>query len=250
MTRSTQEYQRVQALLAEGRNDCEVSRITQIPRGTVRDWRRGVSASTLRPPSERDLRCRIDHDFSTQAPAPYCYLLGMYLGDGYIARYPRGVWCLRITTDSRYPGIIEECCRAIEAVLPGQRPYKYRRPSQCVDVCMYSKHWVCLFPQHGPGRKHSRPIRLQPWQSRLVKRATESFIRGLIHSDGCRVIANDRGLRSVRYHFTNRSEDIKSLFCAALDDLGIHWTRSSERQLSVYRKDDVSRLDEFVGPKR
>ncbi|MBB4855083.1 hypothetical protein HNP40_002475 [Mycobacteroides chelonae] len=28
-------------------------------------------------------------------------------------------------------------------------------PTRCVDVAMYSKHWPCLFPQHGPGRKHS-----------------------------------------------------------------------------------------------
>ena len=26
------------------------------------------------------------------------------------------------------------------------------------------KHWPCLFPQHGPGRKHERKIRLEAWQ--------------------------------------------------------------------------------------
>jgi hypothetical protein len=72
---------------------------------------------------------------------------------------------------------------------------------------MYSKHWPCLFPQHGSGRKHERLIHLEPWQEKLVKQTTES-LRGLIHSDGCRVIANDRGVKSVRYHFSNRSEDI------------------------------------------
>lgn len=68
----------------------------------------------------------------------------------------------------------------------------------------------------------------------------------MIHSNGCRVVANDRG---VRYHFSNRSEDIIGLFTAALDRLDIHWTRSSKRDVSVYRKADTARLDTFIGPK-
>jgi hypothetical protein len=73
-------------------------------------------------------------------------------------------------------------------------------------------------------------IALEPWQQAFVHQATEEFVLGLIHSDGCRVVANDRGVlpfRSIRYHFSNRSEDIIGLFTAALDKLGIHWTRST-----------------------
>lgn len=75
------------------------------------------------------------------------------------------------------------------------------------------------------------------------------FLRGLIHSDGCRVVANDRGVMSVRYHFSNRSEDIKGLFCGSLDQLEIPWTRPSPYQVAVYRKAATARLDEFIGPK-
>jgi hypothetical protein len=114
---------------------------------------------------------------------------------------------------------------------------------------LYSKHWPCLLPQHGPGKKHTRPIVLEPWQQALVDQATEEFVLGLIHSDGCRVVANDRGVRSIRYHFSNRSEDIIGLFTAALDKLGIHWTRSTKYIVSIYRKADAARLDEFIGPK-
>jgi hypothetical protein len=83
----------------------------------------------------------------------------------------------------------------------------------------------------------------------LVQRATEQFIRGLIDSDGCRVVANDRGVRSVRYHFSNRSEDILGLFSGALDVLEIPWTRPSKHVIAIYRKAAVARLDDFVGPK-
>ncbi len=94
-----------------------------------------------------------------------------------------------------------------------------------------------------------RPIRLEPWQVALIKQGTEEFIRGLIDSDGCRVVANDRGVKSIRYHFSNRSEDILALFSGALDALGIPWTRPSQYCIAVYRKAAVARLDEFVGPK-
>lgn len=32
--------------------------------------------------------------------------------------------------------------------------------------------------------------------------------------------------------------------------MGIHWTTSGERTIYVSRKDDVARLDQFIGPKR
>lgn len=247
MTRSRDEVVEVLHQVGLGRNDCEIARLTGIPRATVRDWRRGRHLITSRPHRDGQLHC--DHDFSQLPPLEYSYLLGMYLGDGYIAAGRRGVWRLMVTTDSRYPGIIEECCRAMEAVLPSKRASCLQRASQCVDVCMWWKHWPCLFPQHGPGKKHERHIHLEAWQELLVCEAADSFVRGLIHSDGCRIIANDRGVASVRYHFTNRSEDIKRLFCWALDRLDIPWTRPCHRQIAIYRRAAVARLDEFVGPK-
>lgn len=175
-------------------------------------------------------------------------LLGLYLGDGCISR-SRRVWRLRITLDNKYAGIIERCRTAIDTLMPGQYAAILPQPKGCVVVSHYSKHWPCLLPQHGPGRKHLRPIRLVPWQEVLVKQATEQFIRGLIDSDGCRVVANDRGIRSVRYHFSNRSDDIRGLFTAALDAIGIPWTRPSRYVIAIYRKAATARLDEFVGPK-
>jgi hypothetical protein len=176
--------------------------------------------------------CRIEHDFLALVPEAYCYLLGLYLGDGCISRSQR-VWHLRITLDKKYPEIIDRCCTAIDALFRGQRASISPRNYGCVDVSHYSKHWPCSFPQHGTGTKGLRPIRLEPWQELLVKQAAEQFIRGLIDSDGCRVVANDRGIGSVRYHFSNRSDDIRALFCGALDEVCIPWTWPSEYQVAV-----------------
>jgi Homeodomain-like domain-containing protein/LAGLIDADG DNA endonuclease family protein len=235
----------VQRLIADGLNNCAIARQTGVPRRTVSDWRRKPS---VRSRDTGELPCKA-HNFDGPRAGAYSYLLGLYLGDGCISQYARRVWHLRITLDKKYPAIIDRCCAAIDALFPTQhaaiRPRKYG----CVDVSHYSKHWPCLLPQHGRGPKHLRPIRLEPWQEVLVKQSTKEFIRGLIDSDGCRVVANDRGVRSVRYHFSNRSGDIRGLFTAALDNLGIPWTRSSQYVIAVYRKAAVARLDEFVGPK-
>lgn len=190
--RSLQDFEAVRNLFNSGCNDSEISRLTGVPRGTVRDWRSGARDRTFRHSNSSEHRCGASHDFSTLPAQAYSYLLGMYLGDGYIADHPRGVYRLRIFTDIQYPGIIEECRVAMETVMPRQHAYRLRMQSRCIEVSMYSKHWPCLFPQHGPGRKHERPIELEPWQEQFVDQATESFVRGLIHSDGCRVIANDR----------------------------------------------------------
>lgn len=243
--RSAEQFEAARRLIEAGVNDCAIARQLGVPRPTVRDWR---CRPQTRPRLARGSGCGVVHDFSALPAAPYCYVLGLYLGDGCISRNQR-VWRLRITLDKKYPGIIERCRDAIDMLMPGQRASVQKQPKGCVAVSLYSKHWPCLLPQHGPGKKHLRPIRLEPWQELLVKQGTEHFIRGLIDSDDCRVVANDRGVRSVRYHFSNRSDDIRGLFCAALETLGIPWTRPGKYIIAVYRKAAVARLDEFVGPK-
>lgn len=105
--------------------------------------------------------------------------------------------------------------------------------------------------------KHTRKIELNPWQEEIVAEFTQEFIRGLIHSDGCRsmnrvrrrLACSERWYEYPRYLFTNASDDIRRLFTDALDRLGIEWKRSNKRVISVARKEAVARLDEFVGPK-
>jgi hypothetical protein len=238
---SAEKFNAAWRLIAAGINDCAIARQIGVPRTTVRDWRRRPAIRS------RHLSGPCSHDFSQLPANAYCYVLGLYLGDGCISRSGR-VWHLRVTLDKKYPAIIDRARQAIGVLMPGQRAGIVQRVG-CVDVSMYSKHWPCLLPQHGPGMKHTRAIALEPWQQALVDQATKEFILGLIHSDGCRVIANDRGVRSIRYHFSNRSEDIIGLFTAALDALDIPWTRSTKYIVSIYRKAATARLDEFVGPK-
>lgn len=119
------------------------------------------------------------------------------------------------------------------------------------------KHWLCLFPQHGPGRKHERAIVLEEWQTEVVSAFPADFLRGLFHSDGCRV--NNWATRVVsgrkkrydcpRWQFVNASEDILGLCTRALDLVDVPWRRSAARVVSVSRRDAVTRLDGLIGPK-
>jgi hypothetical protein len=245
-------------LLDGGLNDCEVARRIQVPRSTVRGWCVERDAAQVRignvAKSPRD-NCGVEHEFSVLPGRAYAYLLGMYLGDGCISAAPRGVWKLRITLDSKYPRIVAECQAAMKEVLPANKPGVCRSAQgRWTEVYAYSKHWPCLIPQHGPGRKHMRQIHLRPWQKNIVARNRRSFLRGLIHSDGTRIIATERKgdyvRRAPRYAFSNLSADIRSLFCESCDALGIPWTQPSERQIAIYRLNAVAELDTFVGPKR
>src|SRR5205807_4161837 len=121
------------------------------------------------------------------------------------------------------------------------------------DVCSYSKHWICFFPQHGPGPKHGRPIELTYWQQRIVLTHARDLLRGLIHSDGCRAInrvhVRGRWYAYPRYFFKNESRDILDLFGDACDRIGVEWRYNRYNSISVARRKSVALLDEFVGPK-
>ena len=119
----------------------------------------------------------------------------------------------------------------------------------CTEVCAYWKHWPCLFPQNGPGMKHTRQIRLDKWQENIIVNEPEMFLRGLIHSDGYRGLNWVNGKGYARYQFCNRSDDIRALFCWGCDLLEIPWRRMNRYNISVARRDGVARLDQFIGPK-
>jgi hypothetical protein len=188
-----------------------------------------------------------------QAREAYAYVLGLYLGDGYLVRFPRA-WCLRILFDMRYPGLIAEVEAALQTVLPRNKVWSAARTGMnCVVVGCYSTRWPVLLPQHGPGRKHGRPSVLADWQSTLTSEHTQPFLRGLIHSDGSRFLNRIRTAKREyvypNYAFTNVSADIRGIFCHHLDLLGIAWRPAGRRNIAIARREAVAALDAFVGPK-
>lgn len=161
-----------------------------------------------------------------------------------------------MSCDRALPGIIDDVERRVRAVRPIGKVFRVHAPGVVV-VQSHWQHWICLFPQHGPGRKHERPIELEPWQRAIVAEHPAELLRGLFHSDGSRT--NNWATRAVgserrryeypRWEFRNASEEILALCCWALDLAQVRWTRSGQRTISVATRESVRRLDELIGPK-
>ncbi|MFF6950589.1 transcriptional regulator [Streptomyces iakyrus] len=238
---------RALALVAQGRSLNSVSRETGISRAAIRSWqdrlepRPRVAPPPPGPPADQ---------------RAYAYLLGLYLGDGCISAHPRSGHYLRIACANSWPGLIDACEAAMRAISPTGCTYRVQAEGY-VSVVGYSTYWPLFFPQHGPGKKHERHIALEPWQQAIVDAHPWEFIRGLIHSDGCRItnwttriVGGERKRYEYpRYFFTNLSADIIRLFTAALDRVGVEWKKANARNISVARKASVALMDAHVGPK-
>ena len=135
----------------------------------------------------------------------------------------------------------------------GRVGIQFRFGGTCAWVSNSSKQWPCLLPQHGQGKKHERRIELAPWQQKVIDVHGKPFLRGLIHSDGCRstntVRHGSRTYAYPRYTFSNRSDDIRQIFCDTCDLLGVEWRVMNAWNISVARRASVALLDEFIGPK-
>lgn len=235
-------------LLDSGRTLASVSRQLNVARSTLRTWRtEGLAA-------ESGTGCPVC-DECIPASRPYAALLGYYLGDGTISAAAR-YYALRVSCDQRYPTIVADVEECIRGVRPGTRVFRVTAPGVIV-VQAHWTHWPCLFPQHGPGRKHERRIELRPWQQTIAARHPEALLRGLFHSDGSRFLntvtrtlaTTQRTYTYPRWQFSNCSDDIHRICQAALDAASIPWRRSSSLTTSVSTREGVARLDGLIGLK-
>ena len=254
----TSTRKRALALVAQGRSLNSVSKETGISRAAIRSWQTRIEPL----PRMRQTSCSLCGPTADppEDRAAYSYLLGLYLGDGCISPGMRSGYFLRIACANAWPGLINACATAIEAVNPSGKAYRVRAVGY-TSVVGYSGHWPCFFPQHGPGKKHDRRIVLAPWQQAIVNAHPWDFIRGLVHSDGCRItnwttrlVGGERKRYEYpRYLFTNTSTDIVSLFTTALDRVGVEWKSLNQSRtavtISFARKASVALMDAHVGPK-
>ncbi len=189
----------------------------------------------------------------------YCYALGLYLGDGHIrVSSPRAASVI-LSLDRRYPEIVRSAQSAL-ATLFADSPVTcyWRKPAELILVRLSHPAIPHAFPQHGPGKKHTRRIELEPWQAELTAQHPEALLRGLIHSDGCRTVNRFKvklpsgrvgEYEYPRYFFSNLSADIRRIFTDHCELLGIRWTQSNPRNVSISQRASVARLERIVGPK-
>ncbi|WP_165984035.1 helix-turn-helix domain-containing protein [Streptomyces sp. YIM 98790] len=246
------------AMIRQGASYADVTERFGVPRGTLGWWRSqerralGIPVPDHRPDCPRCQGRPFGH-------SAYSYLLGLYLGDGHIISRGKQHH-LSLFCSARWPGLVQAAEEAMQAVM--SRPRISRRTRNgCVEVKSFSRHWVCMFPQHGPGRKHERRIVLESWQETIVDEHPWEFVRGLIHSDGSRVTnwvvrtigGEPKRYEYPRYFFTNTSVDIMALFTGTLDRLGVEWRSLRQHRravtVSIARRESVALLDARVGAK-
>jgi hypothetical protein len=249
--RSQRDFDAALSLMETGRSDTEIAHLIGIPRPTISAWRHGRGSTY-----HRRLQ-RANRAWRPTSPEAYAYLLGVYLGDGCIVVSGTGAASLVIVLDARYPGVVAEVAGVIAELFP-DTPVRLNARPGAKAVRVHHPALPFAFPQHAQVPKHLREIVLTDWQSRLTKLYPRQLSRGLIHSDGCRSINRFKTklpsgsvahYEYPRYFFSNLSDDIRRIFCSHCELVGIRWTQSNPRNISVSHRDSVALLDKFVGPK-
>jgi len=135
-------------LSAIGILDKENARICGVSIAAIRHWRggrrRGLHCGPLGTAAQRRASCPRCHGRSMNESA-YAYLLGLYLGDGYISRGRRDVYALWIACCDDWPGLMAAARRAMSDVMPTSSVFCVHQQG-CTKVKRTSKHWPCLFP--------------------------------------------------------------------------------------------------------
>jgi len=249
--------QRALELVAEGLNDCEVSRRLGIPRGTIRDWRRPtyVPRNGALREAQTCPRCWRAAKPMRLTPEDYAEVLGLYLGDGCISTHPR-THRLRIALDARYPAIIADTKCLLERCFP-QNPVGLveAHGGTMYFVSVYSSHLPCVLPQHGPGLKHKRQLHVESWQWEQIEQAPWAFMRGCIRSDGSCFVNRTGPYEYLSYDFSNMSKAIVDLFTAACDLVGVAYRVANGNaqglwDVRINRRASVAAMLEHVGRKR
>lgn len=235
--------------LAEGASQRKIALELGVDHSTISYWiRNGFNSGTRRSPEITDIE--VINQCSLHA-AEYAYILGSYLGDGYIIKMPR-TYKMTIYNDNRYPDVIQDQTLALSKLFPSNTvSHLQQHRSRCLEIKIHNKSLPHFFPQHGTGKKHNRDVSLRDWQWDIVWKEPECFIKGLIDSDGSHCIhqqiINGVNYSRMKYQFTNKSLDIVDMYLKVMARLNIS-AKPTQRNTGTFnvftnRSTDVEKLD-------
>lgn len=241
-----------------GLNLSKISKELNVSRSTLREWisNKKRYIATIEKPRYNDFfdRFETSHEFRKQ----YYYLLGQYLGDGYILLNIR-TYRLRISATSKYINIIDEIKNSINTIFPNNSVFSVNR-GRCNEIIVCSNYLPEIFPHLGKGKKHERKIELTDWQLKYLEENSKELARGLFQSDGCYYLNHKtKNIKKQHYYiFTNCSLDIHRIYQKCLEFNDINYTfnkktvniNNSEAWSTImYKKEDVKNAYEFLGEK-
>ena len=247
-------YLEAKKLYSNGYNKVQISKKLNIPRGTINDWL--LERTDLKKTSLLEFDPK-NYIISNNLQYEYSYILGLYLGDGYICKTSR-TYKLRIGLDIKYNNINNLINNKLQILFPKNKVYKLKIKNKIkskftmIELSVHSNLLPFLFPQIGKGKKHDRSIELTQWQFEILD--TKWFVMGLFHSDGCYYF--NKKSNTYYYSFSNLSKQIIDLFQESLNILQINSfitktlvNNKIKYQVVVGSKCDVKKLFHILGDK-
>jgi len=244
--RNEKEFLNAIELKKQGLNNSEISKLLNIPRTTISGWCR--KSPNFKKINELDPKAYISDN---NLEKTYSYILGLYLGDGYINKMPR-TYKLRIFNDAQYTDLNRHIINQLRLLFPKNQVSFIDRNTMFV-IYVHSNMIPKLFPQDGIGKKHCRKIKLLDWQKEVL--IPQYMVMGLIHSDGCYYFRTVNNKKYYSYDFTNKSYDIHQIFQDCCDEINVKYTfpdnpKSDHANIThIYKNEDVTKLLTLIGDK-
>lgn len=243
-------------LFEEGKNKCEISRLTGIHRATLKDWIFAYQKGIIKLAYQHDPQEYLNEFLqSEEKRKAYSFVLGLYLCDGYISQYKtHRAECIRMFNDVKYEQDTLEWANNLQILFPENKVSIRKLKSNCREVKTYSKRLSLLFPQVGKKCKHERKLIFTEWQMDIIKQYPKEFIRACFQSDGCVFTHTVNNYKYKRYSFTNKSEDIIDLFLFCLKQVGIEKEKYLHPQkhflVQNFKKDQLPLLESIIFEKK
>ena len=243
------EKERILSLKNSGLNKTQIAKITNVPRSTIRDWfeTNKTESKQLKKSIEEILIFLKSNDNIRKA---YSYILGLYLGDGYINKTPRS-YRLRIALDKKYKKL-NKCAENNLRILFPSNKIGIVNFKNHINLSVYSNELTLMIPQHGIGEKYTRDVSLKEWQESIIDEI--SLLKGLFHSDGCFYEETIKEKYTYnRFCFTNKSKDIQNIFQSICYKNSIQFdVQTNKLDISIARisrKKSVAKLKQLIGIK-
>jgi len=130
--------------------------------------------------------------------ATLAYIIGAALGDGNLSNPNGRATRLRITCDTKYPGIISDITQAIKILLPDNKvSFIISRKKTYGDISSYSNKWNQWIPWSlGKGSKVEQSVSVPYWIIQ-DKKYSCACLRGLLQTDGS--LYKDRGYLMINF---------------------------------------------------
>lgn len=238
-------------LKGSGKNISEISRQLGVSRSVILDWLTKKTKNTKN--SKNDLFDNFINSLETDEifKYNYYYLLGQYLGDGYINKLGR-TYNLRIAACAKHTNIINEIINSLTIIFPSNKIQQVKSQG-CVNIGIYNNSLPTIFPHLGVGEKHNRKLELSDWQLKNIHHS--ALLRGLIHSDGSSYYSNNR----LNYTFYNCSLDIINICSNCLNNNNICYklytktvdkkTKHLQKVITICRRSEVEKMFNICGIK-